>query len=318
MSMPPLSPDHLQLLWFVRIVEAGSFSEAARRSNNSTSAMSKAVSRLEQTHGVRLLNRTTHALSTTPEGDRLLAVGLKLLADLEDAHSAFDEMGHQGALGRVRISAPPSFARRCVLPRLPAFLRVNPGISIEIEATDNFLNMAVRGIDIAIGASDVSGLPGHFVRQLCTFPWVVCATPGYVGERGMPSTPASLAGHDLIGVRSRVSGQVESWRFRNPQDGSTVRHQPNARHVFDDSEAAWDMIRAGLGVGYAPSWVGMEEWRQGLVVEAMRNWRSREVPLYAVRIDKRLTPARVLAVQDFIVEVTRASQEEFSALSAAA
>jgi DNA-binding transcriptional LysR family regulator len=316
MSIPPLSSDLLQLLWFVRIVEAGSFSEAARRSNNSTSAMSKAVTRLEQTHGVRLLNRTTHSLSTTSEGDRLLAIGLKLLADLEEARDSIAEVGHQGAAGRVRMSAPPSFAKRCILPRLPEFLHANPGISIEIEFAADFLNMAVRGIDLAIGGGDVSGLPGHFVRKLCTFPWIVCATPEYIGHHGSPLTPAGLAGHDLIGLRNRVSGQIDSWRFQNPDDGKMVRHQPKARHVFDDPEAAWDMICAGLGVGCAPAWVGIEDWKQGVVIEILRDWRSGEAPLYAVRLDKRHTPERVIVVQDFIVELTRASHEAFNELSA--
>jgi DNA-binding transcriptional LysR family regulator len=316
--MPPLPSALVQLLWFVRIVEAGSFSEAARRSNNSTSAMSKAVSRLEQSHGVRLLNRTTHSLSTTPEGDRLLAVGRKLLADLEEAQDAFADIGHQGAAGRVRISAPPSFAKRCILPRLPGFLRENPGISVEVEFTNDFLNMAVRGVDIAVGSGDVSGLPGHFVRQLCTFPWIACASPDYIRARGAPSKPADLYVHDLVGFRNRVSGQLDGWRFRDPSNGATVRHQPRARHVFDDPEAAWNMICAGLGVGYAPAWVGIEDWRSGGVVELLREWRNDEVPLYAVRLDKRLTPARVLVVQDFIVELTRASHEAFTQWSAAA
>ncbi|WP_157951552.1 LysR substrate-binding domain-containing protein [Agrobacterium pusense] len=314
MSIPPLSSDLLQLLWFTRIVEAGSFSEAARRSNSSTSAMSKSVSRLEQAHGVRLLNRTTHSLSTTPEGDRLLAIGIKLLSDLEEARDAIGEVSHQGAVGRVRISAPPSFAKRCILPRLPEFLRANPSISVEIEFSADFLNMAVRGIDIAIGGGDVSGLPGHFVRQLCTFPWIVCATPDYISAHGRPVTPSDLASHDLIGLRNRVNGQVESWRFRSPLDGKTIRHQPKARHVFDDPEAAWDMIRSGVGIGYAPAWVGIEDWKQSVVTEVLGNWRSGEVPLYAVRIDKRHTPSRVHIVQDFIVELTRASHEAFSEL----
>ena len=72
------------------------------------------------------------------------------------------------------------------------------------------------------------------------------------------------------------------------------------------------MICAGLGVGYAPAWVGIEEWRRGVMVEALREWRSEEVPLYAARLDKWLTPARVHMVQDFVVELARASHEEFN------
>ncbi|TCP30127.1 LysR family transcriptional regulator [Sphingomonas sp. BK235] len=314
-SIPPLPSSLIQLLWFVRIVEAGSFSEAGRRSNTSTSAMSKAVSRLEQAYGVRLLNRTTHSLSTTPEGDRLLAVGLKLLTDLEEAQEAFTEIGNQGALGRVRVSAPASFARRCIMPKLPDFIDANPGISIELEFANDFLNLAERGIDIAIGAGDVSGLPGHFVRQLCTFPWIACAARSYVETHGMPLTPAELRSHDLVGLRHRDSGRIDGWRFRNPDDGTASIHQPYARHVFDDPEAAWEMIRAGVGVGYAPAWVGLADWKNGSVVEILPEWRSSEVPLYAIRLQRRLTPARVLAVQDFIVELTREAYDGFAGFS---
>lgn len=317
MSIPPLPSSLLQLLWFVRIVEAGSFSEAARRANTSTSAMSKAISRLEQAHGVRLLNRTTHSLSLTPEGDGLLAVGRKLLNDLEDAEIAFADIGHQGSIGRVRISAPRSFAMRCIMPRLPDFLRANQHIALELEFTNDFLNMGVRGIDLAIGSGDIAGLPGHFARQLCTFPWVACASPDYFRKNGKPRTPADLSDHALVGFRNPVSGQFDSWRFRDPASDKSVLHRPRPHHAFDDPEAAWEMIRAGFGIGYGPAWMGIGDWEQGTVVETLSEWRSEEAPLYEVRIEKRLTPKRVHVVHEFVVELTRAWRDAFSASSIA-
>lgn len=278
--------------------------------------MSKSLSRLEQAHGVRLLNRTTHALSLTPEGDHLLAVGRKLLAEVEVAEEAFAELGHRGEAGRVRISAPPSFAKRCILPGLPDFLVANPNISIEVELTDDFLNMAVRGIDLAIGSGDLAGLPGHSARKLCTFPWMACAAPEYFRRHGAPRTPADLSDHNLIGFRNRVTGQLESWRFCDPTDGGIVRHAPSPRHTFDDPEATWEMIRAGLGIGYGPAWMGVEDWESGAVVETLRDWRSAEASLHLVRLDKRMIPKRVHAVQKFIVDRTRAWREAFSRGSA--
>jgi DNA-binding transcriptional LysR family regulator len=312
MSTPLLPPSLVQLLSFVRVAEAGSFSEAARRSNCSTSAMSKAVSRLEQAHGVRLLNRTTHSLSLTPEGDHLLAVGQRLLAEVEVAEEAFAELGHRGESGRVRISAPPSFAKRCLMPGLPEFLNANPGISLEVEFTNDFLNMGVRGIDFAIGGGNLAGFPGHSARKLCTFPWIVCASPKYFQKYGTPRTPAELSGHKLIGFRNRVTGQLDTWRFRNPADGTVVRHAPTPAHTFDDPEAAWEMIRAGLGIGYGPAWMGTHDWQSGTVVETLRDWRSAEVPLHLVRLDKRMTPKRVHAVQKFVVDRTRAWRDSFA------
>jgi DNA-binding transcriptional LysR family regulator len=312
MSTPLLPSSLVQLLSFVRVAEAGSFSEAARRSNCTTSAMSKAVTRLEKAHGVRLLNRTTHALSLTPEGDQLLAVGRKLLAEVEIAENAFAELGDRGGSGRVRISAPTSFTKRCLMPRLPEFLEANPGISIEIELRDDFLNMAVRGIDLAVGSGEIAGLPGHSARKLCTFPWMACAAPEYFRRHGTPRTPAELSEHRLIGFRNRVTGQLDSWRFRDPADGSILRHMPNPLHTFDDPEAAWEMIRAGLGIGYGPAWMGTQDWERGTVVEALREWRCVEPSLHLVRLDRRMTPKRVQAVQKFIADSTRLWHEGFS------
>jgi DNA-binding transcriptional LysR family regulator len=311
-STPLLPPSLIQLLSFVRVAEAGSFSEAARRSNCSTSAMSKSLSRLEKAQGVRLLNRTTHSLSLTPEGDHLLAVGRRLVAELEVAEGAFAELGHRGEVGRVRISAPPSFTKRCLMPGVPGFLVENPGIKIEIEFTNDFLNMPVRGIDLAVGSGDLSGLPGHSARKLCTFPWMACASPDYLRKHGAPRTPADLIHHDLIGHRNRGTGQLESWKFRDPSDGATVRHTPSPRHTFDDPEAAWEMIRAGFGIGYGPAWMGIKDWDDGTVVETLREWRSAEVPLHLVRVDRRMGPKRVHAVQKFIVERTRAWRDAFA------
>src|ERR1700761_6352878 len=115
MSTPPISSSLQQLVWFVRVVEAGSFAEAARRSGISTSAMSKAISRLEQSHGVRLLHRTTHSLSLTEEGDRLLIEGRQLLNELDRVEASLAGIGIQGAAGRVRIAAPIAFARTCLM-----------------------------------------------------------------------------------------------------------------------------------------------------------------------------------------------------------
>lgn len=313
MSIPPVPSSITQLLWFVRVVEAGSFSEAARRSNTTTSAMSKAVARLEQAHGLRLLNRTTHALSLTPEGDHLLSVGQRLMEELEVADAAFAEVGHEGESGRVRISAPGSFARRCIVPRLPDFLRAHPTISLEIEAVDDATNMALRGVDLAIVSGDIAGLPGHFARRICTFPWVACASPDYLRKHGEPRNPADLPRHALVGFRNPVTRQLDSWRFRDPETGTPIRHAPRPRHTFDDPETVWQTILAGFGIGYGPAFMGREEWADGRMVEVLRDWRSEEAALHIVRVNKRRMPKRVETVQSFLVDLTRIWIDTFGA-----
>ena len=311
MSQSTLPSSLSQLLWFVRIVEAGSFSEAARRAKTTTSAMSKAVSRLEQAHGSKLLHRSTHGLSLTPEGDRLLAVGQRLLEEVETAEAAFADVGHRGAAGRVRISAAAALFRRCIMPDLPGFLRKHPEIALEVEEADDFANLAQRGIDLAVGTASIAGLPGHFARRICTFPWVACAAPDYLRDHGVPATPADLKDHALVGFRSPVSKQLDSWQFRDPATGQPVRHSPRPKHISDDPDSTWDMILAGLGIGYGPAFMGKSEWREGRVVEVMPDWRAEEAPLYVVRLDKRHTPRQIELVQDFIVEMARSWIESY-------
>lgn len=306
MSIPPIPSSLLQLLWFARVAEAGSFSEAARRAGVSTSAISKAIGRFEQTHGARLFHRTTHSLSLTEEGDRLLNDGRLLLGDLERAETSLANFGSRGAAGRVRLTAPTAFGRTCIMPELPRFLRAHPEIEIELQSDDDIVDLAARGIDIAVRSGSLDGLPGHVVRTLYTFPWIACATPDYFRAHGTPQTPAELAGHALIGFRSKATGQVDSWRFTSPADQRSFHYVPRARHIFDDGETAWSMIRAGFGIGWAPSWLGLDDLRSGKVVEIFRDWRTAEAAISAVRLDRRLTPKRTQVVLDFIASLPAA------------
>ena len=300
MSTPPLPAGLTQLLWFVRIVEAGSFAEAARRAGTTTSAMSKAVSRFEQTYGVRLLHRTTHALSLTDEGDRLLSEGLSLIGELERAEAMLSNLGSASATGRVRVNAPAAFGRICLMPALPAFLTAHPEIDLELQLGDDMADLGARGIDIAIRGGDLAAWPGYVARELCQFPWITCASPAYLAAHGAPATPAALAEHALIGFRNRSSGQIDNWHYTSPHDGITLRHVPRAKHVFDDGEAAWSFARSGFGIAWTPAWLGLDDLRSGRVVEVLPAWRTANMALTAVRLQRRLTPKRTELVMEFL------------------
>lgn len=306
MSTPPLSSSLLQLLWFVRIVEAGSFAEAARRAGATASAMSKAISRFEQTHGVRLLHRTTHSIALTEEGDRLLEEGRALLESLERVETSLTELATPGAAGRVRITAPTSFARTCIMPELPSFLRAHTDIDIEIQFGNEIVDLAAAGIDLAIRSGALDGLPGHISRRLFNFPWVACAAPDYLNGHETLATPADLPGHEHVGFRNKATGQILNWRFARPGDRKSVRFAPRTKHIFDDAESAWSMVRAGFGIGWGPAWLGLDDLRDGRVVEVLKDWRCEETPLSMVRLDSRYTPKRTLAVMDFIASLQSA------------
>ena len=301
---------------FVRVVEAKSFAEAGRRLGMTTSGVSKAVSRLEAEHGVRLLHRSTHALSLTDEGEQVLDDARDVLRGCERLGLALSQAADGGRAGRVRISAPPGFTRACLLPVLPRLLDAHPEIRVEIQASYNMVDLADEGVDLALRTGALAGLPGHVSQALFSSPWCAYATPGYLARRGTPSCPDDLAGHDLIGFRNSGDGRLVAWRFQDPAaggEGGAVRHDaqarivfdPHARVVFDDGSAAYGMACNGYGIVWAPEWLALGDVRRGRVVEVLREWRSGGMLMSMVRRERRLTPRRVKVVIDFLGEAAK-------------
>lgn len=302
MSTPPNFQRLLNLLHFARVVDAGSFAEAARRAGTTTSALSKAVSRFEQAHGVRLLHRTTHAISLTSEGERLLEGTRDLLREAERLEATLDLASASGAGGRVRLSAPAPLIRARLARQIPAILRANPDIELELKIDDGTLDLAAEGIDIAIRFGELNGQPNLVSTPLGTFPWVLCATPKYVEVVGAPSSPADLIAHHQIGFRDPGSGRLMAWQFADPTDGKIIRILPRPRIVVEDVSAIWSMMRLGLGLAWVPAWVGLLPLRDGRVVEVLREWRVAETPIHAVRLERRNTPARIRSLLDALRE----------------
>ena len=308
MSTSPLPVSLLPLACFVRVVEAGSFAEAARRLGMTTSGVSRAISRFETEHGVRLLHRSTHALSLTDEGEQLLGEAREVLGGVEQFGRLLSQAADGGRSGRVRISAPPGFARARLLPVLPALLDAHPEIRLEIRATYDPVDLADGAVDLALRTGPLSGLPGQVARTLFSSPWCTYATPGYLLRRGTPHTPADLAGHDLIGFRNAGDGRTRTWRFQDPGvagAAGTVRSDTRARIVFDDGAAAYDMARGGHGIVWAPQWLALDDLGRGNMVEVLAAWRSDEMRMSLVRRERRLTPRRVAVVAGFLCEAAR-------------
>lgn len=304
----PRTPSIARLNDFLRfagVVDAGTFAEAARRAGTTTSAISKSVSRIEQAHGVCLLHRTTHGLSLTGEGEQVLEEVRELLRQVERLDGSLAAIGTRGVSGRVRISAPSAFARACLVPLIPRLLDEHPDLAIELSLQDAFADLSADGVDIAIRSGPVQGLPGHLVRRLGTFPWILCASPAYLRRRGTPTTPAELAAHEQIAFRNPATGRVVPWQFREPNDDTGIRrYAPRSRLVFDDGNAGWAMVRAGVGISWAPIWLGLEDIRTGAVVEIMPDRRVEETSLSVVRLGQRAPPPRTKAVLDFLSRVS--------------
>ena len=211
-----------------------------------------------------------------------------------------------GDAGRVRLSAPGLFIRACLSPGPPALLRAHPRIQLDLKVDDARLDFAAEEIDLAIrfGASD--GRPGLVTRKLMNFPWVLCASPSYLGAMGGLETPADLARHHQIGFRDVGTGQLTTWRFTDPDGGGDVRHVPRNRLVVEDMTTIRAMMAGGLGTAWLPAWCGLDDLRAGRVVELLRDWRASETTVHAGLPDQRLIPQRTRGVLDSLVEAATA------------
>ena len=305
MATPLSLQSLLNILHLVRIVDAGSLSEAARRCGATTSAMSKAVTRLEQAHGVKLLHRTTHAISLTPDGEKLIEGARHLLREAEQLQGMLDRTGGSAAAGRVRLSAPGPFIRACLSPQLPALLRAHPRIELDLKVDDNQLDLAAEGVDIAIRFGTLDGQPGLVTRKLMSFPWILCAAPPYLEAMGDLLTPADLGRHHQIGCRDAGSGQLTPWQFVDPVGGAPVRHVPRNRLVVEDMTTIWAMVAGGLGIAWLPAWCGLADLKAGRVVELLRDWRRPETAIHAALLDRRLLPQRTRGLLDSLVDAAR-------------
>ena len=303
MATPIVPASLLQLTCFVRVIESGSFAEAGRRLGMTTSGVSKAISRLEADHQIRLLHRSTHALSLTEAGELLLEEAREVLQASDRVALVLSQAADDGRAGRVRISAPPGFTRTCLLPALARLLDAHREIRVEVGASYDLVDLADEGVDLALRAGPLAGVPGHVSMPLLSSPWCAYATPGYLARRGEPLCPRDLADHELIGFRNRATGRMSRWRFRDPAAGLQavpVSLDASPRMVFDDGAAAYDMALTGHGVVLAPEWLAVDDLAKGRIVEVLRTWRADEVLISVVRRQRRLTPQRVTIVTNFL------------------
>jgi len=298
MSTPTLST--IQLQCFVRIVDTGSFAEAGRQLGLSTSGISKTIARLEEMRGVRLLNRSTHSLSLTPEGEELIGLAREAVRSIEQVDTALTAAARDGAQGRVRVGAPTAFLSACLAPLTSAFRRAHPDILLDLRGSDQMIDLAEDGVDIVLRVGVIDGIPGHLQRTLFDFAWVACASPAYLSNQGKPSTPSDLSNHDLIGFRNQRTGVVDAWRFGTRHgDGSELRWYPSPALILDDANSVVQTAIAGAGIAWAPHWLVADALRAGSLSAVLDEWACGPTTMWMIRRNHALNPTRIDRVMTF-------------------
>lgn len=284
---------------FVRVVEAHSFAAAARQLELSASGVSRAVSRLETSLGVRLLARTTRSLSVTEEGRAFYERCRRILADLAEATETIGE-ARDHPRGRLRIAAAMSVGRALVLPHLPEFHERYPDIRLEMVLGDRTLDMVEEGIDCALRVGELAD-SSMVARRIGQFRTLTCASPGYLEKYGHPRTLDDLARHRCIGYVRPVHGVI-SWDFQTAR-GRTSIDVASPMLSLNDHESVIQAGVLGLGViqtGYAVAAIYL---KHGKLVPLLEDFETSGPEMWMVYPQRRHLSSRVQVFIDWISEV---------------
>ena len=281
---------------FIRVVDAGGFSAAARGAGLSQSAVSKRVSALEAHLGTQLLRRNSRSQSVTEAGQIFYEAGVKLLNDLEAAEGSVGTAKTAPA-GLVRVAVAAVFSRMVIVPQLPGFFAKFPGVSVELAVSDRSVDLIEEGLDLAIRNGD-QGDSALIARKLGASPFVTVATPAYLELYGIPSAPADLERHRCVVFTSR--GVPAPWLYRGR--GELFAYRPKGQFSSDDAESIRAAVLCDLGIAHAPSWMFSDDIEAGTVRTVLEQHQGHALPIFALRPNGRRSSPKVAVLIEFLAD----------------
>lgn len=288
--------DDLSL--FLRILDLGSISEAARSLDISVAVASQRLKRLEHDLGVRLRQRTTRQLRPTPEGRRLAEEGRMLVEDLESLTAGLRQSANDVS-GTLRLALPAAFGRLHVSPLLPEFLQRHPRLTLDVDLSDRNRDIVRDGFDLAIRIGSLAD-SSLVARKLATNRRVLCASPTYLHRHGTPGTPRDLAQHECL-LLTGGAGRHDVWSLTDGL-GEKISVRVGGRLLGNQGELLRDAAIAGLGIVQHSTWHVCDDLRAGRLQWVLPGYEPAASGIYAVMPYRRLTPPRVRAFIDFLVE----------------
>jgi DNA-binding transcriptional LysR family regulator len=280
---------------FLRVLDARSISAAARRSGLSVAVASQRLERLERQLGVRLFHRTTRRLEPTSEGAWLAEQGRAPIEALTGLTDSVRQAGSEIS-GTLRLSVSASFGRLQLSPLLPRFLAQHPRLRLDVDFSDQVVDLVAAGMDLAIriGALSSSSL---IARRLATDRRVLCASPDYLRRRGAPHTPDDLAAHDCLLLRGGPAPKG-TWRLSDGQGGH-VSVRVKGRLESNQGDALREAALAGLGIAQHSTWHVCDDLRAGRLALVLPGHPPPDAGIYAITPQRR-KPARVRAFIEFV------------------
>ncbi len=291
----PRLPDLEAWAVFATVVETGSFSRAASELGLSKATVSKAVSRLEERLGARLLHRSSHQLLLTETGRAASASAARMLAEAEVMEAEVLSRSAEPR-GLVRIAAPMSFGVAHIAPLLPALLASLPQVSIDLHLSDAQVDLVGDGFDLAIRIAIMEDSSLR-VRRICSVRRILVGSPSYFAALGRPVHPRDLEAHRCLSYAYLPT--PDRWRFENAA-GDTVTVTPTGPIRINNADAIAPSVLAGVGLAVQPEFIVWQDLAEGRLEQTMPGWSMADAALNLVTPPGGLRPRRVTAVVEFL------------------
>jgi LysR family transcriptional regulator for bpeEF and oprC len=285
---------------FVRITEAGSFAKAADSLNLPRSSVSKLLQDLEQHLRTKLVERSTRALTITPEGEAYREHAIKLLADIEDMDTAAAD-SRTKPRGKLRVDVGSSLANTVIIPQLPDFRARYPDVELALGVNDRPIDLIGEGMDCVIRVGELADA-SLIARRLGTLDTVTCATPGYLAAYGVPVHPRDLElGH--MAVRYLFSQPGRSLPLHFSKGAEVHEVSPAPAVSVSESTALTNAVLAGIGIGQISGFSARPHISAGRLVAVLEDWAQPALPIHLVYPATRHQSAKLRAFADWAVEI---------------
>lgn len=297
--------DRLQAMQtYVRVVETGSFSAVAREFSSTQSAVSKQIAALEKYLGVRLLSRTTRALTPTDDGLRYFEEARRLVGEIDEAEAHLRH-GERTLSGPLRVATSVGYGLRVLLPHVQSFMQKHPDVRLDLKLDDGFVDLVEQGIDVAVRNGPLAD-SSLIARRIATSQRLLVTGKKYLeklaSKENWPRIPQDLALHPCI-VYTELRAR-NNWEF-STADGSSVTVRVQGPLQTNSSEVLRASILDGQGIGYVPDWLLSDVLGTGEVQVLMPDWQVAAIPIQLVSPAARKHSAKVRAFGDHIAEELR-------------
>ena len=288
--------DLISLRSFITVVDTGSFNQAALRLNASTAAVSRRVSSLESTLGVRLLNRTTRKIDLTDSGRQFYNDIINVFQSLEEAEERIQQ-GSKAIKGTLRIAAGLSWGTIRFSSMLPKFMKKHPELDVQLHLDDKTTDLVSESIDVALRIGELKD-SSLVASRIADVPIHFCASPGYIEKYGEPQQPEDLIHHNCL----RYNAPSTRFGFMFYRDGIQQHIEVSGTLSTNNGEVIRDAAINDIGITLLPDFVYQNAIKEGSLKIILAEFAPKPLGLYAVKLSRQFTPAKVNALIDFLKE----------------